>query len=1474
MKLKVTLRGSGTDLDIQITADATATAGDVADALAGANGDRPPAAATGMTLRIIDVNGLGGNTLNPRISLVDSGIRSGSILQIAPAAATGATRGSAAALLRVLSGPDAGVEVPLPAGLSSIGRSMNCDVTLNDALVSKRHAQVMIGDRVEVIDTNSSNGVIVGGVRVARIALGPGDVVTLGSTDVAVERLGTAQGLAPTSTDIAFVRPPRVLVRPEPVRLELPSAPQSPEQQQFPWLAMIAPLAMGGAMLAMPVPRGLSLLFVGLSPLIMLGNFFGQRHQLRKRHRAEVATFQAQLEQARADLRRAHSSDRAALERLYPSVAECVESVHQLGELLWSRRPEHPEFLQVRLGLGDIPAYTTGDPGRGRSGLPELNELTRELAREFDQLPSAPVIADLRSVGGIGLSGDRAILDGVARAVVVQVAALQSPAEVVIACLTSQAGKQRWGWLEWLPHCASPQSPLGALHLSADPGTGRVLLEHLEHLVEARSRGANAKQRPRGPLEGADEDLGYPVLPSVLVVVDEAVVDAARLTRVAERGPDVGVHVLWVSGSRAGLPGACRTFLDLADGRSTSVGMVRRGITIGPVVCEAVDSSSADLLARAMAPVVDAGAPVEDVSDLPRAVPVVTILGPEACDDPDVVLGRWRENHSLIARDGSPPKPLSRASDLRALVGHAGSEPFTLDLRTQGPHALVGGTTGAGKSEFLQAWVLGLAHAYSPDRVTFLFVDYKGGAAFAKCVELPHCVGLVTDLSTYLVRRALRSLRAELRHREHLLNAKGQKDLIDLEKTGDPECPPSLIIVVDEFAALVGEVPEFVDGVVDVAQRGRSLGLHLVLATQRPAGVIRDNLRANTNLRVALRMADEHDSSDVLGDAMAAHFDPSIPGRGAAKTGPGRIARFQSAFPGSRTPARPPVPSIDVVTLDFGAGAPWKMPERRAVGDDVEKDIVRVVNTVAEAARRGQVQTPRKPWLETLRDCYDLAALGQRDDTRLILGVVDDPDRQAQDPEFFRPDDEGNVLFVGASGSGKSTALRSLACAAALQPQAGPVFVYGIDFAGGALTQLEDLPNVGSVVSGDDEERVTRLLRLLGQVIEERGQRYNSVRASTLTDYRRLAAAPQEPRVLLLLDGFTTFRTEYETTSGRATAYQQFLSVLAGGRAVGVHVAVTADRPTGVPISVMSAFQRKIVLRQSGEEGYISLGAPKDVLSPTSAPGRAVQVGDDREMQLAVLGPDPSAAAQARALDELVAGLAGRYAARPEPIMSLPALVPAAEVPATAVGLPVLGMRDTDLEFMGFAPRGVVMLSGPAQSGRTAAVRWLAESIHRAYPNTPLAHLTARRSSLAGLPIWRNSVVGADHAKQLVEVLLDLAAGPAPDDAPLMAVFVEYLPEYAGTPIENQLTELVTRCRRNGHLLVADGEGSSWSKFSALLNEAKADRTGLLLQPDMGDGDSLLRTALPRCKRSDFPPGRGYWVSAGKAVRVQLPLVE
>lgn len=282
-----------------------------------------------------------------------------------------------------------------------------------------------------------------------------------------------------------------------------------------------------------------------------------------------------------------------------------------------------------------------------------------------------------------------------------------------------------------------------------------------------------------------------------------------------------------------------------------------------------------------------------------------------------------------------------RTRGLRAMIGQSGVDAVHLDLRTQGPHALVGGTTGSGKSEFLQAWVLGMAAEFSPDRVTFLFVDYKGGSAFAECVALPHCVGIVTDLTPHLVRRALTSLRAELKYREELLHAKKAKDLLQLEERNDPDTPPALILVIDEFAALANDVEEFVDGVIDIAQRGRSLGIHLIMATQRPAGVIKDNLRANTNLRIALRMADESDSTDVIGSADAAVIDPSIPRSRCHQDRPGTTHGVPLWDAGGRTSDEPEPPDISIHDLGFGRSShgPIRSKSRRTRRPRPERSV-------------------------------------------------------------------------------------------------------------------------------------------------------------------------------------------------------------------------------------------------------------------------------------------------------------------------------------------------------------------------------------------------------------------------------------------------------------------------------------------------------------------------------------------------------
>lgn len=1468
MKIRVSLREQTRASNVIITADGTATVGDVAVAIASAGKESLAAPPDGLTLRLFGESHPTGKIVNPGASLAESGVQNGMSIEVVSAAGQRADE-RAVAELRVVGGPDSGVTVGLRAGTSTVGRKTDEDVRLSDSRVSSHHARIIVGDRVEIIDDNSSNGVFVGERRVGRAILGAGDVAVLGETRITVAHTEALQAVATATADVQFIRSPRVLVRPQAREVGLPDVPGVSPSMGFPWVALVAPLVMGVGLYF--ITRSLmSMAFVALSPVLMIGTYLSSRMDTKRTARAEEALFRSAVADADSVALSLQEEERAQLLALYPSVRECVDATFVRGTRLWSRRPEHPEFLRVRLGLGAVPSGVTFDrtPTKGRV---DLLEEIRKVVAARGTIDDAPIIADLAAVGGVGIVGRIGVREGVARAIVAQIAALHSPAEVTIACLTSTASKDDWSWLEWLPH-TSVYSPLGGTQLAAEAGSGRRVLDRLEELVATRSEPDSAGQQDRGPLDGEVERVP-PILPSVLVVVHNPSVDWARIATLAERGPDVGVHFVWIADTQQSLPGACRTVVDLGDGSSTSIGMVRTGTSHRAVTTESLDPATSGAFARKMAPMMDAGFREADDSDLPQSVSMVSMIGVDEAEDPQAVLTRWRENGSYVDRD-APPQPKDRPSELRALVGHAGVEPFTLDLRSQGPHALVGGTTGSGKSEFLQAWVLGMAHAYSPDRVTLLFVDYKGGAAFAECVDLPHCVGMVTDLSPYLVQRALRSLKAEIHRRERLLNEKGMKDLIDLEKSGDHDCPPSLIIVVDEFAALKDEVPEFVEGVIDVAQRGRSLGLHLIMATQRPSGVIDDRLRANTNLRIALRMNDEHDSTDVLGDKVAAHFDPATPGRGSARTGPARITTFQSAFPGARTSAEPPPSPIHIAESDFGALSDWNIPAPPRPGDQPDKDLNRLVRTVAAAARLGRVPPPRRPWLEALAPAYDLALMKQKRDSELVLGAIDDPDNQAQTTEYFYPDENGNLLYYGAGGSGKSTALRSLGVAASITPASGPVHVYGLDFAGGALRSLQVLPNVGDIVGGDDEERVQRLLRKLVGIIDARSDRYKAIGAASLTDFRRLAGEPDEPRVLLLLDGYASFRSEYETPADRQASYAAFLRTLSKGRQFGVHVAMSADSPVAVPAGVTASFTRRIVLRQADADSYASLGVPSGVLNADSPPGRAMQAGIPKELQIAILGGSQEAAEQSRKISEWASVLAGRTTFRPEPIGALPDFVPAPRMPSSVRGEPVLGILDETLEPVGFAPQGTIVIAGPPQSGKTVALKWLAHSVQAAYPSVRLMHLAGRKGPLSGAALWSISASGQGEIEPVLDVIESAVSTPGDNPAARVALFLDGVVDMSSAGYEPRLAEIVAEARRNGHLVVGEDETNGWRGSWSIIGSLKSSRTGLLLRPDQHDGESLLQTPLPRTKPATMPPGRGFWVKGGRAWKVQIPIVE
>ncbi|QNO38141.1 FHA domain-containing protein [Protaetiibacter sp. SSC-01] len=1494
MKLKLTLqRQSGPEADIVVTADAGAT---VADVAAGIRARDPYLAKLGVaadapvTLAVTDPGAPAARVLDSDFALAEAPVASGASIAIVPEGTSAPTPPPAiAAKLVVVEGPDAGTEFPVVPGTSYLGRDATmADLILSDPLVSKRHARVdVFSGAIRLVDLNSANGLEVDGGLVTRVDLEDGDTVRVGDS---VLRAAIAAPAAATETrpvgPIAFNRSPRVETRYPGQEYATPAPPSEQDAQPFPWLALVAPLLVGVVGIFFMRREPAMLLLVLTSPLLMFGTWFGTRQARKRKRKLDIERFNARAERLEATLAEERERERAIRRAESPTTAEVYQQAVELGPLLWTRRPEHWQFLSVNLGIGTMASRNVITTTKEDEGLPEYVERAAKIKHDFRDVSDVPVTENLYFSGALGIAGPQPLAADAARGVLVQLTGLHSPAELVVAAVVSNAWTNEFEWLKWLPHTASPHSPLEAVHLANSQATGGALLSAIEELIDSRTKEQElrgAKMLENSALvagasagDGAEEVAPPPAATPavVLLISDDAPVDRARLVQVAERAADAGVYPVWVSATQQQLPAVARTYLSV-DSEGARVGLVRLGDEITDVRHESVTREQALWFAKRLAPVTDAGALVEDSSDLPRSIMMLSLVGPSLATSPSAAIGRWRENDSIHDRSGGP-LVRRRPGKLRAIVGSAGVDAMHLDLRTQGPHALVGGTTGSGKSEFLQAWVLGMAAEYSPDRVTFLFVDYKGGSAFADCVHLPHCVGLVTDLSPHLVRRALTSLRAELHYREHLFNRKKAKDLLDLEKRGDPDAPPALVLVIDEFAALAGEVPEFVDGVVDIAQRGRSLGIHLIMATQRPAGVIKDNLRANTNLRIALRMADESDSMDVVGDKIAGTFDPSIPGRGIAKTGPGRLTPFQSAYAGGWTSDTPAPPSVDVAELRFGAEHQWELPGRdeqlasETQADPGPTDQARLVANLVKAAAEARIPAPRRPWLDELAPVFDLTRLHQRTDAELVLGVVDLPQLQKQQEVVFRPDVDGHIAYYGASGAGKTVALRTLAAAAGITPRGGPVDVYGLDFATGGLRMLEALPHVGSIVSGDDPERVVRLLRMLRDELERRSAEYTAVDAGTIGDYRRIAGKPDERRILLLVDNFPSFKNEFEIGASRAPWYGVFQQLLAEGRGLGMHVAITADRPGSVPTGVASAFQRRIALRLADEAGYMLLDAPADILSATSPPGRAVI--DGAEAQLAIVGGQAGVAEQAKALAAL--GEAIRRTGRGEAaeVGTLGTEIPAATLSADVDGKPVLGISDDTLQPIGFEAGGVFVLGGPPASGRTNALRWLVASVERAHPKVTRYYFGSPRSAIGQQPGWEGKALTVEDAASLAKEVAATVAETGAEEKIL--VVIEQIGDFLSTSADSAMVEMIKAVKRSDHLLIAENESGGWGSSWPLLQEVKSARTGFLLQPESMEGDTILKTSLPRVSRGDFPPGRGFFIARGKAVRVQLPLTE
>ncbi|MDO5382315.1 MAG: type VII secretion protein EssC [Eubacteriales bacterium] len=1144
----------------------------------------------------------------------------------------------------------------------SIGRQ-NCNITYDNAYTSSYHATLSFdGKNWCIQDNQSTNGTYVNGFRVDNQVLYPGDVIFIlgmkiivGNSFIAVNDpdgkvIINDKSLMPyikqENHDISecslpakqyFYRSPRFKRDVSNVKITIDSPPQSQVREDVPIAMVIGPsITMGLGSVSMAffsiintVSTGRSIMnalpTVVMSFFMLVGMILWpiltrnlNEKKSRKNEEKRQEKYRAYLSSVNDDIVKECAKQADILNENGISLKECENRILNGSPKLWERMISHDDFLNIKVGMGNLKADITVECQRKKFTMDEdnLQDDMLALAGTPIILQSVPITISLKKDNIIGFVGSNyKEIQSYTKDSVIQIAALHSYDELKIVYVGDEFNSDEWEFMKWLPHCWDNEKQV------------RYVIETISDFKEIIGILEKEYDERVNQVGGASR---VPVfVPYYLIIINSSKTakKCELINKMLNATTNVGFSLLYVCNIRSELPKETSMVVELNDGKAK---LYNKNDLSGNIIefdKNPTISTSYDVLAKKMLnTTLDLS---KDLYTLPNMLDFLSMFNVGKIEQLNP-FERWKYNDPTLS--------------LRAPVGvNTSGDIFMLDLheKFQGPHGLVAGMTGSGKSEFIITYILSMAVNYHPDEVAFILIDYKGGGlagAFEdpeKGIKLPHLAGTITNLDGAAVKRSLISIQSELRRRQAVFNEarklsnEGTIDIYKYQKLyrqGVVKEPvPHLFIISDEFAELKTQQPEFMEQLTSAARIGRSLGVHLILATQKPNGVVDDQIWSNSRFRVCLKVQDRADSNDMIKRPDAAEI--SNTGRFYLQVGFNEYFDMgQSAWCGA-----PYVPedtvkdhvddNIEIIDMigHVLSSSPAKKVEK---AKSTSKQVVAIVKYLSDIAKKESIsvrplwmkEIPKFIKIDDIREKYNVE-YPERFVLNPLIGELDDPFNQRQLEVRMPLSLEGNAAVYAASGGGKSSFITTMMYELILHHTAEELNAYIVDCGAETLKMFEKAPQVGDVILSSDTERVVNLFKMIKKEITYRKKLFSEYGGDYESYCKR--SDSKVPNILVVIHNYAGFAENYEYLEDTVAYCTRECTKY------GIHFVITASAPNAIKFRILQNIKLLYPLQLNDNMDYVSILGSTHGMYPSSSRGRGLLKGDEiYEFQVAMVDKD------------------------------------------------------------------------------------------------------------------------------------------------------------------------------------------------------------------------------------------------------------